>query len=38
MEVGRHRGVGGAVSGDGDIIGEPDGETGEYDTVVWIKK
>jgi hypothetical protein len=26
-EVGRHGGVGGAVSGDDDVIGEPDVET-----------
>ena len=38
MEVGRHGGVGGVVSGDDDFIGEPDGETGGYDTVVWIRK
>jgi hypothetical protein len=38
MEVGRHRGVGGTVSGDDDLIGEPDGKTGGYDTVVWIRK
>jgi hypothetical protein len=38
MEVGIHGGVCGAVSGDDDLIGEPDGETGGYDTVVWIKK
>jgi hypothetical protein len=29
-EVGIHGGVGSAVSGDDDVIGEPDGETGEY--------
>ncbi len=30
-EVGIHGGVGGAVSGDDDVIGEPDGETGGDD-------
>jgi len=30
--------VGGAVSGGHDGIGEPDGETGGYDTVVWIRQ
>ena len=30
--------VGAALSGDGDIIGEPDGETGGYDTDVWIRE
>ena len=38
MEVGRHGGVGGAVSGDDDLIGEPDGETGGNDGGVWIRK
>ena len=33
-----HGGVGGTVSGDDDLIGEPDGETGGNDTVVWIRK
>ena len=32
-EVGIHGGVGGAVSWDDDVIGEPDGETGEDDGV-----
>ena len=31
MEVGIHGGVGGAVSGDDDVIGEPDSETGGDD-------
>ena len=30
-EVGIHGGVGGAVSGDDDVLGEPDGETGGDD-------
>ena len=30
-EVGIHGGVGGAVFGDDDVIGEPDGETGGDD-------
>ena len=34
-EVGIHRGVGGAVSGDDDVIGEPDCETGGDDGVRW---
>ena len=38
MEIGIHAGVGGAVSGGHDGIGEPDGETGGYDTVVWIRQ
>jgi len=32
-EVGIHGGVGGAVSGDDDVVGESDGETGEDDGV-----
>jgi hypothetical protein len=32
-EVEIHRGVDIAVSGDDDLIGEPNGETGEYDGV-----
>ena len=32
-EVGIHGGVGGAVSGDDDVLGEPDGETGGDDGV-----
>ena len=32
-EVGIHRGVGGTVSGDDDVIGEPDGQTGGDDGV-----
>ena len=32
-EVGIHGGVRGAVSGDDDVIGEPDGETGGDDGV-----
>ena len=35
-EVGIHGGVGGAVSGDDDGIGEPDGETGGDDGVGWM--
>ena len=35
-EVGMYGGVGGAVSGDDDGIGEPDGETGGDDRVGWI--
>jgi hypothetical protein len=33
-----HGCVGAAVSGGDDLIGEPDGETGGYDTGVWIRK
>jgi len=32
-EVGIHGGAGGAVSGDHDVIGEPDGQTGGDDGV-----
>ena len=32
-EVGIHGGVGGAVSGDDDVLGEPDGQTGGDDGV-----
>ena len=35
-EVGIHGGVGGAVSGNDDVIGESDDETGEYDGVRWM--
>ena len=35
-EVGIHGGVGGAVSGDDDGIGEADGETGEDGGVGWM--
>jgi len=35
-EVGIHGGVGGPVSGDDDVIGEPDGETGGDDGVGWM--
>jgi len=35
-EVGIHRGVGSAVSGDDDVLGEPDGETGGDDGVGWM--
>ena len=37
-EVGIHRGVGGAVTGDDDLIGEPDGETGGEGAVLWIRQ
>ena len=33
VEAGMHGGVGGAVSGDDDVIGEPDGENGGDDEV-----
>ncbi len=36
-EVGIHGGVSGTVSGDDDVIGEPDGETGGDDGVGWDK-
>jgi hypothetical protein len=35
-EVGIHRGVGSAVSGDDDVLGGPDGETGGDDGVGWM--
>ena len=35
-EVGMHRGVGGAVSGDDDGIGKSDGESGGDDGVGWM--
>ena len=35
-EVGMHGGVGGAVSGDDDLIDEPDGEKGGNDGVGWM--
>ena len=31
-----HRGVGGAVSEDDDVLGKPDGETGGDDGVGWM--
>ena len=37
-EVGIHGGVGGAVSGDDDVLGEPDGETGGDDGVGCMAK
>jgi len=33
-----HGGVGGAVSGDDDVIGEPDGETGGDDGVGLVEQ
>jgi len=35
-EVGIHGGIGGAVSGDDDDIGEPDSESGRDDGVGWM--
>ena len=37
VEVGKRGGVSGTVSGDDDVIGEPDGETGGDDGVGWDK-
>ena len=31
-----HRGVGGTVSEDNDVLGEPDGKTGRDDEVGWM--
>jgi len=31
-----HGGVGGAVSGDNNVLGEPDGKTGGDDGVGWM--
>ena len=36
-KVGIHGGVSGTVSGDDDVIAEPDGETGGDDGVGWDK-
>ena len=37
-EVGMHGSIGGAVSGDDDVIGEPDGKTGRDDGVGCVEE
>jgi hypothetical protein len=37
-EVGIHGGVGGAVSGNDDVAGEPDGESGGDGEVGWLER
>ena len=37
-EVGVHGGVGGAVSGNDDVVGEPDGESGGDGGVGWLEQ
>ena len=37
-EVGIHGGVGGAVSGNDDVAGEPDGESGGDGGVGWLEQ
>lgn len=37
-EAGIHGGVGGAVSGNDDVAGEPDGESGEDGGVGWLER
>jgi len=37
-EVGIDGGVGGSVSGNGDVAGEPDGESGEDGGVGWLEQ